>query len=348
MKAPPTLPPKPKAEAKKPMRKAPLTPPPPPDPEPTPAREEPPRRRTRRRSQSRQRGRSRSPMPGSRATGGRRDDGEGDEVPDFLYRRLSDQDLYNLSRADSDFLYGVRKVENTQRHFKDSTWTLPEDSAASGAEPVDPAIAREEANARSILWIDLVTHANPLPSFEDWVWGIHHKSNREEHAGQLWEPVRAIHSNKMFCLKQLGEAMLAASGAPEPAAAEHALPVRERGGRQRRGLVFTEAFPDTRDSGGVLPLEDSGWSMLRLEFGIYTHAAWVKHLLNMHDGEVRFVGDPWWKDCPASGGSGWVDPSVSHVKFWHSQTMRTEKTRTWTYFNHGAGRTAVERRAPQP
>ena len=116
-------------------------------------------------------------------------------------------------------LYGVRKVEDTQRHFKDSTWTLPEDSAASGAEPVDPAIAREEANARSILWIELVTHANPLPSFEDWVWGIHHKSNREEHAGQLWEPVRAFHSNKMFCFKRLEEAMLAAFGAPEPAAA---------------------------------------------------------------------------------------------------------------------------------
>ena len=109
--------------------------------------------------------------------------------------------------------------------------------------------------------------------------------------------------------------------------------------------MFTEAFPDTRDSGGVLALKEAGWSMLRLEFGILTHAAWVKHLLNMHDGEVRFVGDPWWAPLnPASGGS----QSVFHSNFWHSQTMRTEKTRTWTYFNHGAGRTAVERRAPQP
>ena len=32
--------------------------------------------------------------------------------------------------------------------------------------------------------------------------------------------------------------------------------------------------------------------MLRLEFGILTQAAWVKHLLNMHDGEVRFGEGP--------------------------------------------------------
>ena len=318
-KAPPTPPPPP--------------PPPPPDPEPTPAREEPPRRRTSRRSQSRRREggpQSRSPMPGSRA------EGSEDEVPDSLLRRLSDRSLRNLSDEECAILYGVRKVEDTQRHFKDSTWKLPDDSAASGAEPVDPAIAREDANARSILWIELVTHANPLPSLEEWAFGMNHKSDREGHARQLWEPVRAIHSNKMFCLRQLEEAMLAASGATEPAAAEHALPVRERGGRERRGLVFTEAFPDTRESGGMLALKEAGWSMLKLELGILTHAAWVKHLLTMHDGEVRFVGDPWWVDTrsfPASGGSH----SLCLVKFWHSQTMRKEKTRNWAFYNHGAG-----------
>ena len=121
--------------------------------------------------------------------------------------------------------------------------------------------------------------------------------------------------------------MLAASGAREPAAAEHAPPLRERGGRERRGLVFTEAFPDTRDSGGMLALNEAGWSMLRLEFGIPTQAAWVRHLLNLHDGEVRFVGDPWWVDVKlfrASGGSY----SVCNSTFWHSQTMHTENTRT--------------------
>ena len=36
---------------------------------------------------------------------------------------------------------------------------------------------------------------------------------------------------------------------------------------------------------------------------------------------------------PASGGSH----SVLLKRFWHNQTMRTEKTRNWAYWNHGAG-----------
>ena len=44
----------------------------------------------------------------------------------------------------------MRKVAQTQRHFKDSTSTFP-DSAASGAEP-EPPSAREDGNARAILW----------------------------------------------------------------------------------------------------------------------------------------------------------------------------------------------------
>ena len=69
--------------------------------------------------------------------------------------------------------------------------------------PADLAIAREDANARAVLWIELVAHANPLPSAEERALGINHKSDREEHAGQLWEPVQALHSNKHFCLRQL-------------------------------------------------------------------------------------------------------------------------------------------------
>ena len=133
--------------------------------------------------------------------------------------------------------------------------------------------------------------------------------------------------------------MLAASGATEPAAAEHAAPVRERGGREGRGLVFTKAFPDTRDSGGMLALTEADWGKLFLEFGVETQAGLVKHLLSLHDGEVRFVGDPRWVDVrslPASG--GFVSPSsLLHSRFRHCQTMRTEKTREWAFWNHGAG-----------
>ena len=94
---------------------------------------------------------------------------------------------------------------------------------------------------RQVLWNELLTHANPLPSLAEWALGINHKSDREEHAGQLWEPVRAIHSNKMFCLKQLEEAMLAASGAP--VASIRTVPVwRER---PERGLAASGRLQGT-------------------------------------------------------------------------------------------------------
>ena len=91
----------------------------------------------------------------------------------------------------------------------DSTSTFP-DTAASGAEPVDPAIAREDATARAELWNDLLTWANPLPNATEWVDVMRHYSEQAQHADQLWEPVRAIHSNMHLCLSLLEEAMQAA------------------------------------------------------------------------------------------------------------------------------------------
>ena len=109
--------------------------------------------------------------------------------------------------------------------------------------------------------------------------------------------MRAIHSNKeLSYLTHLEQVTGAASGATEPAPAGRASPVRERGGREGRGLVYTEAYPDTRDSGGMKALTEAGWDTLRLEFGVETQAGLVNHLLNLHDGEVRFVGAPWWAE----------------------------------------------------
>jgi len=73
-------------------------------------------------------------------------------------------------------------------------------------------------------------------------------------------------------------------------------PVRERGGAAGRGLVFTEAYPDTRETGGVRALTEAGWNGLYSEFKIETEDEFVKHLLNWHDGEVRFVGETWWME----------------------------------------------------
>ena len=62
----------------------------------------------------------------------------------------------------------------------------------------------------------------------------------------------------------------------------------------------------------------------------------MKHLLNFHDGEVRFVGDPWWADVtdPAFGGRL---PNLHLPAFWHPQTMRTKQAKEWCFWRHGAG-----------
>ena len=62
------------------------------------------------------------------------------------------------------------------------------------------------------------------------------------------------------------------------------------------GLVFSEAYPDTREIGGVRALTEAGWQQLDDAFAIKTELGFVKHLLNLHHGEVRFVGEPWWME----------------------------------------------------
>ena len=175
--------------------------------------------------------------------------------------------------------------------------------------------------ARAALWDDLIEHANPLPSQHEWVVGITHRSDQQSHRGQLWEPVRAIASNKVYRLRILEENMAAASGAPGLADPP-----------QLRELVFTKAYPETRSAGGMLPMTEEGWRSLKKEVGIKTEAQWVRALFNLHDGEVRFVGNPGWVELP--------DPdNLFHPHLWHSQTMRTPRARDWAHFHHGQGQT---------
>ena len=58
--------------------------------------------------------------------------------------------------------------------------------------------------------------------------GIHHKSDKREHAGQPWEPVRAIASHKVFYLRRIEF--------------ETEMGTSRQG---QRGLAVSEAFPDT-------------------------------------------------------------------------------------------------------
>ena len=75
-------------------------------------------------------------------------------------------------------------------------------------------------------------------------------------------------------------------------------------------------------------LTEAGWDTLRLEFGVETQAGLVKHLLSLHDGEVRFVGPPWWAEMGPRD-------RVYHCRYWHAQTMSHKATRDWADWNHG-------------
>ena len=173
-----------------------------------------------------------------------------------------------------------------------------------------------------------------------------HRITEANHRGQWWDPVRAIHSNKVYHLNLLKAEALAATGADALPPPEPLPPVRERGTRQRGGLVFTEAYPDTRTDGGMSPLTARGWQFLRLEFDMPNQLEWVKHLLNFHDGEVRFVGDPWWADV-TDAASGGCMPNLRLPAFWHPQTMRTKRAKEWCFWNHGAGQT-IQWRKQEP
>ena len=74
----------------------------------------------------------------------------------------------------------------------------------------------------------------------------------------------------------------------------------------------------------------AGWKGLEAEFRIRTELEFVKHLLNLHDREVRFVEEPWWEIVEMTS-------VLNHTRYWHAQTMRYETTSDWCFFNHGGG-----------
>ena len=168
--------------------------------------------------------------------------------------------------------------------------------------------AREDGNPRATLLDDLLAHANPCPTSEEWYRGLNHTNTLPTAAGELWDPVRAMASYKQFCLNQLSAAF-----------------------DTERGLVFRDDYPDTRATGGVRGLTEAGWNGLYDEFNIRTELEFVKHLLNWHDGEVRFVGEPWWETVE-------MTRDLYHSRYWHAQTMRYERIGDWCFHNHGGGR----------
>ena len=104
-------------------------------------------------------------------------------------RRLSRRGIRNLGQRAREILADARKKEATQTHFQDSKWWMwngPPAPAASGA----PCAWRRDLNWK------LPTYANPCPKTREWYDGLQHKNALRENAGKLWEPVRAIASNR--------------------------------------------------------------------------------------------------------------------------------------------------------
>ena len=98
------------------------------------------------------------------------------------------------------------------------------------------------------------------------------------------------------------------------------------------GWKFQTEVPDlSPEAGGMEPLDEGSavWEILRCAFGVHTKADYVKHIVNKHDGEARFVGDAGWEPFPASGGDD--DVHVYKPCFWHYQFATTQETRGWLY-----------------
>ena len=103
----------------------------------------------------------------------------------------------------------------------------------------------------------------------------------------------------------------------------------------RSGFVFASAFPDTSPaSGGNERLDEEGWRDIAWvvgdrKTGEMKPIELIKALLNLHDGEVRLVGEARWE--PLDRASGGEDIDVLRHELWHYQTMRKAVTREALY-----------------
>ena len=258
------------------------------------------------------------------------------------YWRLSQYHLprdvfHRLSWADSELLASVRKVHQTQKHICNSRF-LKGNEGHGASEP----LAGEDSVARAMIYADLMQYANPIPSFVQFWYGVrHHNRHQKNQHHQYWDVVRALQSMKQVNqerLVQIIQIALEEQGL-------HDKPVRLRdpslwrAERQDEPLLFIDAFPETRVSGGLMPLTQSDWQDLYDDMWIEYEYEWLTHLMNRHNGEVRFVGDAQWEEVEVETLPSWCgcQCTVYHSRFWHDQTLRTKETRQWSWKTFGAG-----------
>ena len=225
------------------------------------------------------------------------------EVDLTLY--MTKKAINGLSETQKEKLRNIIATQAVQKHFVDF-------SAASGAHDQNLALMRHQEQirnqrARGRLWKKLHEYANPIPSAKDFVEGMEHYNSRPDHINELFKVPRAIASTKMHYLTKIKERMDTDSN-----------------------MKFNKLFPfvDPEDpAADVRPLSVQMWDEIKAKLRISDHKDYVKHLLNAHEGEARFVGDlDTWEEFPVSGGrQHW------NACYWSYQFARTKETRKWLF-----------------
>ena len=190
-------------------------------------------------------------------------------------------------------------------------------------------------------WTNLPT---PIPGPEGWFYGIRHENTRPENQGRLWPVVTALQSMKKRHNDILGDMIDLALEELDSREGEkplHETPVHLRPSHWRDvtredRLRFMDSFPETRKSHGLLALTHTGWRSLFDDVEVGLERKWVQHLLNLHNGEVRLVGDPRWEEVTVWHKHFW-GAIPWHCQFWHDQTLRTYAARDWAWRTYGAG-----------
>lgn len=168
-----------------------------------------------------------------------------------------------------------------------------------------------EQELRERLQVKLREWSLGMPFQDELFNGMKHMNDEAKLKDQRWHPVRAIASAKLHFLPKIRKVL------------------DERGaGANLQGATvkFAERYPDTSPaSGGRYPLTEAGWQALKDSgMGIKSDADFIKHLLTLHDGEAKIVGDFTWH---------WLtDSVVEDIKFHNCQFATTREVRSYLHW----------------
>ena len=218
----------------------------------------------------------------------------------ILTQYMSTKRIESLAEDQKARLRQVVATHKQQRHWCEFKGG---DGAASGAYSETVAEMQARERRRDRLMQVLPAYADPLPSAEEFVTGIEHKSDNADKAGQKWDVPRAFHSRKMHYLPRLRAEVM-----------------------ENIDWPFHAAYPDLRPaSGGRQRLPLHAWKTIQQLFKARDGPEYVKHICAAHDGELRLLDNWKWVPFPASGGS------INQACFWHYQFARQVETRRFLY-----------------